>query len=353
MIRPRKHLFSVEREGQQYDTKEDMYRLDMNEYVPFAMEELYECWKEKMTNELISGYPIINRAYNAISRLLDEPIEKIVVTNGSDGVLLSTLQAFCDPGDTIGFVIPTYGMYSVYANMLNLKTICISYNENRELDTERIISAITSELKVFILANPNGITGDDLDYEFIVRLIEKGHETGTVILLDEVYAPFVDNGCSRFIHLTDVYDNLIIARSFSKGYGLAGLRAGYSISHKKTRKFILSVRNNVEINSAAVVAIEVWCEHPELLKECLSNINQSKLWVTEELNGKNFKVINGSGNFVLIHIPDEHIDKFIQKFKQENICVKWLVFGTENWIRVTVGTVTYMNKFVEIMKEEA
>ena len=233
MIRPRRHLENVERDIQVYNTRDGLTRLDMNEYLPYANKKLYEKLFNKINNETLSSYPMVNLAYKAISDLIDEPTEKIVLTNGSDGVTLSTLLAFCEPKDTISFITPTYGMYQVYADMLNLNAKTIEYNKDFTIDLNSIEESINRNVKVMIIANPNGIVGEELDEEFIFKLIKKANKTGTIILIDEVYADFQDFGKSRFAKYTNEYDNLIIARSFSKSFGLAGIRVGYSLSNKK------------------------------------------------------------------------------------------------------------------------
>lgn len=349
MIRPNSYLENLVREPQHFDKRAGVMRLDMNEYVPFPSQSLYEKWKEKMTDETISAYPMVNNAYLAISKLTGLDDEKIVLTTGSDGVVLSTLLAFCEPGDTIGMVAPTYGMYGVYANMLGLRTKEVTY-DGFDLDYDGLINSITPEIKVFLLANPNGVVGEDLPREVVLQLIKKANKCGTVLLLDEVYAAFEDRGKSRYEDLIDQYDNLVIARSFSKSYGLAGLRAGYAIACKKTRKYLLAVRPNVEINSAAVTAVNIWCEYPELLKEAVDEIVNSRNATAAFLEVKGIEVKNGSGNFILAKIPDEQVEALKNTFENEKIDVKWMVIQNENWIRITVATRTYMERFFEVME---
>ena len=348
MIRPRQHLLSLERDVQNFDTREGVLRLDMNEYVPNASLQLHDALMDKLSPEVISAYPMVNEAYHSISKMLSQPENKIVLTTGCDGAIYSTLMAFCNPGDTIAFIQPTYGMYSVYAKMMDLYVLPITYSLKKPLDYERILNQLTEKIKVLIIANPNGIIGDELNEEFISMIVKKCNVFGTVVLLDEVYADFVDGGYSRFANLTDKYDNLVVARSFSKGYGLAGVRAGYTISHPDMRRMLISVRSNVEINSVAVEAIKVWASHPELMKECIYEINDTKQYLCKILVDKGITCIQGLGNFILISADDE--DKWKTLLSDNNIAVKWLELDGEKWIRLTVGTKSYMQDFVELLE---
>ena len=352
MIRPRRHLNNIKRDIQPYDNKDGILRLDMNEYVPGVAKELYKELNMALTEEVISAYPMVNSAYASISKLIGIPQSKIVLTNGSDGVALSVLQAFCNPGDKVASIVPTYGMYEVYSQMMGLKFIPVEY-KGFEIDEREILDLITEDLKVFIIANPNGNLGGDLSFDFIEKIIKKGNECGTLILLDEVYAAFVDYGKSRYAILIDKYDNLVIARSFSKSYGLAGLRVGYSISNEITRKYLIAVRNNVEINSAAVTAINIWCKYPEILKSGIEEINRTKEYLVNNLDNIGFVVCNTKSNFILVKI-DQGIEKLVkEKYEAEKIAVKWMNISGEKWIRVTVGTREYMKRFLETMKKIA
>jgi histidinol-phosphate aminotransferase len=350
MIRPREHLLSIERDVQACDTQEGVTRLNMNEYLPYASRQLYDELLKRLHPEVLSAYPMVNTAYHAISILISQPNDKLVLTSGADGVVLSTLQAFCNPGDLVGYVTPTYGMYQVYAEMLCLKTKCIAYDSERTINRDKILDCITSAMKVFILANPNGMFGDDLEEDFVIQMIKKGNHTGTIILLDEVYADFVDGGHSRFLTLTDEYDNLVLARSFSKSYGLAGVRAGYSISNIETRRFLIAVRNNVEINSLAVEAIKVWCSYPDLLKESIREILLSKKKVCQVFREYGIYVIEGTANFILIQMKDEEYIKFTNELDKKRIAVKCFDLHKCRYIRITVGTIKYMEPFIEIVK---
>jgi len=349
MIRPRQHLLSLERDVQNYDTREGVLRLDMNEYVPNASLQLYDALMNKLTPEVLSAYPMVNEAYHSVSRMISQPENKIVLTTGCDGAVYSTLMAFCDFGDTIAFIQPTYGMYAVYAKMMGLNVVPIAYSIKKPLICESILDCITEQIKVLIIANPNGIMGDELNEDFIRTIIKKCNDIGTVVLIDEVYADFIDEGYSRFANLTDTYDNLVIARSFSKGYGLAGVRAGYTISHPDMRKMLISVRSNVEINSVAVEAIKVWTSHPELMRKCICEINETKEYLCELVKEKEIPCVCGLGNFILIAANDDK--KWKELLVKKHIAVKWLELDEEKWIRVTIGTMAYMMDFVELLKQ--
>lgn len=342
------HLRNLRGLAQKNYSCEGVLHLDRNEYVPNAAVELYDELLKKITPEILSYYPMVEEAYSAIAKMTNQPVEKIVLTRGADGGLYSTLMAFCEDGDTISFIEPTYEMYHAYADIMGLKTKTISYSLKKPLDYSTVLDSINHSIRVFVVANPNGIFGDEIPYDFLLKMVKKAHETNTVILIDEVYADFIDLGISRFINCTDQYDNLVIARSFSKGYGLAGVRAGYTISHPTLRKSLFSVRGNVEINAVAVEAIKVWCRNYEMMVSGIKEIKNSKKWLCRRLDDLGLTYVNGLGNFVLIKVSNE--EKWKEAFEINRIAVKWIESDREKWIRVTVGTQLYMQPLVEVLE---
>lgn len=348
MIMPNSNLHNLVRESQPNKNHMVGYNLNMNEYVPFAEEELYEKLFKKLTPSIFSEYPHVNTSYKKISQLIGVSEKNIVLTNGSDGVIVSVLRAFCKENDLIGFIEPTYAMYSIYAKVFNLKTKCVTYNNNLEIREETILDAINPTVKVFIIANPNGIFGNILSESTIERILKKANNTGTIILLDEVYAAFFDGGKSKFIKYINKYDNLIIARSFSKSYGLAGIRAGYSISNEETRKYLYAVRNNVEINSLAVEAISVWCSNPQLLKKSIKEINESREYIFSRFKNLGIRVKNSYANFILVEIYSKKDKTFENLLITNNFLIKILDFNEKRYLRITVGKMKYMRKIEEI-----
>ena len=195
MIRPRSHLKCLERDVQPYDNRDGVLRLDMNEYLPSADPHLYQELMQRLTPETVSAYPMVNNAYKALSTYIQQPIDKIVLTTGSDGVILSTLQAFCSPGDTVGYLEPAYGMYGAYCDMLALKKQTCAISRDFTVNYQKILDSVTEEMKVLIIANPNGVLGIELDTDFLREVIQKGNKCGTVVLIDEVHE---DSGLRNF-----------------------------------------------------------------------------------------------------------------------------------------------------------
>ena len=353
MIRPREHLKDMYREGQPYYSRFELDRLGYNEYVPYAEENLYKKLLKKINNEILSAYPSVNGAYKAISKMTSQDVDKIMLTTGVDGAIMNVFMTFCDSGDEVVLVTPNYGMYYVYSDLMETKSKEVKYNASFELDYEELLDSVGEKTKIIALASPSGFSGQVIPENILINLIEKANKFGCVVLLDEVYADFYDGGVSKYFNYTDVYDNLVIARSFSKSYGLAGVRVGYLVAKKETCNEIKRVRQNVEINSVAVEAIKVWCNEREILKKCLEEINNSRSKVTQQLESMGYEVRESVTNFIFVKVGREKIQVISNKMKQEKIEIK--VMGENSlfpdYIRVTIGKYEYMNHFIEVMRE--
>lgn len=355
MINPRRHLHNMYREGQPYYSRFELDRLGYNEFVPYAESELYKELLASLSCEVLSAYPSVNDAYQAISEMISQDKDRIMLTTGVDGAILNVFLAFCDPQDEVVLVTPNYGMYNVYASLMNAHIKEVRYDTQFELDYEKLLDSIGEHTKIIALASPSGFSGQVIPQHVLLKLIKKANALGCVVLLDEVYADFYDGGKSKYFEYLDEYDNLVIARSFSKSYGLAGVRVGYLVAQQDTCHEIKRVRQNVEINSVAVEAIKIWCSREDLLAKSLLEVNESRSKVTEELREMGYEVRESVTNFIFVKIGLERIDMFEKVMSQENIEIK--VMGKDSlypdYIRVTVGKYDYMKHFIEIMKRMA
>ncbi len=352
MIKPRTHLKSMYREGQPLFSRFDLERLGYNEFVPYADESLYEKLFKHLNYEVISAYPSVNDAYKAIADMISQKKENIMLTTGVDGAIMNVFMTFCDPQDEVVLVTPNYGMYYVYSDLMNAKAKEVKYNSDFELDYEELLDAVGDKTKIVALASPSGFSGQVVPKDIMLRLIRKANKLGCVVLLDEVYADFCDGGISQYFNYIEQYDNLVIARSFSKSYGLAGLRVGYLVANETTCNEIKRVRQNVEINSVAVEAVNIWCQEKEALKKCLEDVNSARSKVTKELREMGYEVRESITNFCFIKVGKERIKRYKQEMDEKKIELKYMGEDSlyPDYIRVTIGKYDYMRHFLNVMR---
>lgn len=346
MVEPRNHIKNFDRYGQPYKTRLDRVRLGFNEYVPHIDRMLIEKILEDLSIESFSAYPEINTAYEILATYLGKDIENIILGHGSDGVIFTILNAYCDPGDTICTLTPTYGMYEVYSLMLDCKFKEVPYTHDRTVNLDQLLNTLDQKPKVFILANPNGVIGTSLKYKDIDLIIEVAKKNNTLVIIDEAYSEFSKN---TMIDLTDKYKNLIVVRSFSKSMGMAGLRIGYGIMDRSIRHNVYKMKPVVELNTVAVSAIKVLCEDKSILKKLVSDINISKRYVYDVLTKAGLEVLDTETNFLLINFK-ENSKNILKQLDRYNIEIKKLEGNFSGYYRVTIGNLNIMKNFIDLVK---
>ena len=161
-----------------------------------------------------------------VSEIKNIPVSNIFLGNGSDEPIDLLFRAFCEPGkDNVVSINPTYGMYRVAADTNNVSVKLVNLGSNFELDADAILSAVTTQTKIIFLCSPNNPSGNALDHNGMKRIIEdfKG-----LVVVDEAYIDFCPD--KSFLPVLDQYPNLVILQTFSKAWGMAGLRLGMAFA---------------------------------------------------------------------------------------------------------------------------
>jgi len=161
-----------------------------------------------------------------VSEIKNVPVSKIFLGNGSDEPIDLLFRAFCEPGkDNVVSIHPTYGMYRVAADTNNVAVNLVPLSDEFELDADAVLKAVTSNTKIIFLCSPNNPSGNALDNQDMLRIIENFNG---IVVVDEAYIDFCPK--KSFLPLLDQYPNLVILQTFSKAWGMAGLRLGMAFA---------------------------------------------------------------------------------------------------------------------------
>lgn len=271
-----------------------------------------------------------------ISAIKKVPSPQIFLGNGSDEAIDLIIRAFCEPGrDAILITEPTYGMYAVCAGVNNVQVKRVLLTPAYDIDLNTIQAALDDTIKVIFLCSPNNPSGNLLNKEAIVSLVEA---FAGLVVIDEAYIDFArDPG---FAGMLDQYSNLVILQTFSKAWGLAGLRLGMCFASG----FIIGILNKIKypynINS----------QTQQLALKALQNEEQKNKWVQEILEERerltvalnNLEVVSvvhhSDANFVLIEVNDA--PRLYKDLMLAGTIVRdrSRVVLCENRLRITVGT---------------
>ncbi|QJC37244.1 histidinol dehydrogenase [Enterobacteriaceae endosymbiont of Donacia thalassina] len=291
--------------------------------------KIFNRYPEPQPKELINLY----------SKYVNLNPENILITRGADEGIDLVMRTFCNPKkDKILFCPPTYDMYRVTAEILNIKYIKIDSNNNWELNLNKIKKNL-NKIKIIYICNPNNPTGNYINQNDIIRLL-KLTKNKTIIVIDEAYIEFcVDQ---TFSYLINKYHNLIILRTLSKAFALAGLRCGFILTNKNIIDVLLKVIAPYPI-PAPVVDIAIQALNSKnliIMKNNVKIIINNKKWLIKNLYKCNCikNIFDSSTNFILVKF---HNSEFIfKKLTKKKIIVRNQNHEKKlnNCLRITIGT---------------
>ncbi|MDK2919662.1 MAG: histidinol-phosphate aminotransferase [Candidatus Petromonas sp.] len=335
-------VYKVGREP--YDVK-----LDANENPYNVLEELTELITSRLVSENLNRYPDNDALMlrEAIATYIGVKDENIICGNGSDEIIKMIVDAFVDKDDVVVTHTPTFSMYKVAAEISGGRVIEIEDNEDFEINIENIINAANeNNAKVIFLCNPNNPTGILIGQSDIIRVLES---TNAIVAIDEAYYEFCGE---TVVDKIDKYDRLIVLRTLSKAFGLAGMRVGYGVANSDFINVLNKVRPPYNLNTVSQAIGEVVLQNMGIVDKYIEEIKREREFFMNELSSiKDIKVIPSKSNFLLIK-TDKYLD-LIERFKENKIKVR--DFGSDgilkNCIRLTVGTREENKKALKVIKE--
>lgn len=265
----------------------------------------------------------------------------VLVGNGSSEVIFNVLQLL-PPGDVV-FGWPSFSLYPTTCAILGMNAREIPLTENEEFDLEAMLREVTDETRAVILCNPNNPSGTyhplDKVREFAGELPEN-----VVLIVDEAYVEFVDDPAYENSHAIALESpNVVVARTFSKAHGLAGLRVGYGIASDEIADYAERVRFPVSVNLAAQVAATASMLAKEKVEERARFVIRERERLENAFGKANLEYIPSQGNFIMVRFP-------AADFEKSGVLVReGEALGYPGWSRVTVGSSSENDRVIEAL----
>ena len=297
----------------------------------------------KITPERLRRYPdpLGNEFRRAAAEVNNVEPDYIMCCNGGDELLSMAFRAFCDQNRPVAYPVPTYSLYPVLAKLQNCEAIEIPFDDEFNLPPRLVGTGAA----LTIVCNPNAPTGSFVGVEEIASLAD---ELEGGLLIDEAYVDFAEENCARLVR---DFDNVIILRSMSKGYSLAGIRFGYAIAKPELIAGLMKVKDSYNVDAVAIAVATAAIKDQQYFKENVEKVKTERQELTEQLRALNFEVPDSSANFVLAkssYPASEIYDKLIQR----NIYVRYFNLpGLGDKLRITVGTRQQNEKLISALKE--
>ncbi len=321
----------------------DVVKLNTNENPYPPSPKVLEAIKS-IAPEQLRKYPqpLGDTFRQAAAELLGFEPENIICANGGDDLLNIAIRAICDENRPLAYPTPTYSLYSELAKIQNCPAIEVPFDKEFNLPSKLACTGAS----LTIVCNPNAPSGTFIPVSELKQLAQ---ELKGVLLIDEAYVDFADGNC---LELARTCDNVIILRSMSKGYSLAGLRFGYGIANQNLIKGLLKVKDSYNVDAISIAAATAAIKDQLYFKNNLHKIKIERRNLAEKLAELDFEVIPSQTNFIFAKPLKARAIDIYDKLKEKNIFVRyWAYPDIKDKLRITVGTAEQNDKLIKAIKE--
>jgi histidinol-phosphate aminotransferase len=324
-------------------------RLDRNEKVDTWEKGLLAKIFSEKPDYFLSVYPESSNVYKKIAAFHNIQESQLMLTSGIDGGLKTIFEVMTEPGDLVGVAAPTYAMYKIYANMFQVTMDEIEYTEDLKFNFTAFDAFLAKKPTVFFLPNPNQPIESAFTINELRDFAKKTLEQNCLFIIDEAYHMF---GCDSGIDLINEFENVVVTRTFSKGFGVPSIRLGYMISNNGNMSILSKTRLAHESNSLTNAVAEYLLDNYDIVKQ----YNESVIFSRENLKVilKDLDILThgSNGNYLLLDMKEANRAKdFVNYLKEREIYVKgpWSA-PRDKYITITIGPASLMERFVQATK---
>lgn len=277
---------------------------------------------------------------HAVSEALNIPPDWIIVTNGSDDMLNILIRACAEGKERkVVYPMPSYILYRTLASLQAAEVQEIPYPDNYQLPLEELAAANGA---VTLIATPNSPSGHLVPLGDLRSLASR---VSGILAIDEAYVDFAEYSA---LSLVQEFDNVIILRTLSKGYSLAGLRLGFGIANPQLISGLFKVKDSYNVDAVAILVGAAAMKDQAYKNTCAEKVKRSRAKLAIDLNQIGFEVRNSQGNFLLVTPPNNQAAAIYQSLKEQNILVRYFNLpGLNDKLRLTVGTESQNQKLLQ------
>ena len=325
------HLHKVKRIIDYTDKSKYDFVLNQSERSQPIPQHYYTEFIKSLTHEDFSYYPNTKNFKEKICNFYNVKPKNLFLSDGSDIGIKSIFETFTTCGNIVTSE-PSFPMYQVYASLYNCQYKGIHYNlDLLELSIDKMLEFVDDDTDLIVLANPNSPIGDYKTIDEIKPLLD----TGIPVLIDEAYIEFSEN--ESFIKYIDDYPNLIITRTFSKGFGAAGCRVGMTFSNPHYIENISKFRQMYEITGVSMKYCEFLLDNYHIVERYINDVIKERKKVLTLM--KNFNILDSEANWIHFNTHDDNL-KTKQILEKHKVLVKYCKvhpYGfRNNWCRMTI-----------------
>jgi histidinol-phosphate aminotransferase len=340
--------------GEQPQTA-DWVKLNTNENPYPPSPRVVEAIQQAATGRLnVYPDPLATNFRKAASALFNVDPDWILPANGSDENLTVIVRAFCDADDLIAYPYPSYVLYESLAEIQGCRITRLPLDETFHWDANQA-DEIRRKARIFFVPNPNSPTGNLWTPEELQQVLP----TEGVLVLDEAYADFADTPHQGELLQQDVFDKrMIVTRTLSKSYSLAGIRFGFAVAHPDLIAGMRKVKDSYNCDAVALAAATAAILDQDWMLQNRAKILATRKRLSAALSELGFEVFPSQANFVWMYHPSGRHQDIYEQLKQNHVLVRYMKFPDAedtgkilDGLRITVGTDTEINRLLEVLTQ--
>ena len=328
------------------ESRRHKIRLDLNENAWGCSAQVLERLKN-LSAEDVSLYPDCSGLVRKLAAFHGVSPDNLMLSNGADDSIRCVFDCLVEEGDELLIPVPNYGMFDIFGRIRNAGVVNVCYNDDFSFPTERLLKQLSGRSKLIVIVNPANPLATVIDERDLRRILETARDA--FVLLDETYYHFINRS---YIDWLSEFDNLIIVQTFSKAFGLTGLRLGITFSNVETMSLLKKVNLPFAVNSLATLAAEAALDDTDFLYTVVANVKTETAFLKANLEKLGIEVRTGFTNFLMMNFGNSSQQVYQQLFDRgillRNLKKYPLLAG---YLRASIGTRADNKKFLAALKE--
>jgi len=322
-----------------------LLRLDFNENTIGPSPKVLERLREATAGDFLTLYPEYEVARERMAAFFGVTADQVVFSDGTDEGIHILVQAYVEPGEEVLIPWPTFPMYKFYAEAAGAEPVLVHRDpETLDFPTEALIRRIGPKTKAILIANPNNPTGGTAEPEDLERVLEAAPEAA--VLVDEAYIEFYGETTLPWLSR---FGNLFVSRTFSKAWGLAGLRVGCLLSQAENAQWVRRGQSPYSLNSVGVECALAAIEDREYVENYVREVVASRATLEKALDEAGIKRWTSAANFVLARFPDPGL--ICRALRDRGVLVRDRGHEVPGAIRLGVGTAEQTGRLIAALRE--
>jgi histidinol-phosphate aminotransferase len=345
-LRPREAILRMAPYSPPTTGRQGKLRLDFNENTVGCSPRVVEFLKQRLSREQLAVYPEYEEALRVLAAHFGVKPGQMLLTNGTDEAIQLVVHTYVEDGDEVVLLQPSYAMYRFYAEAAGACLREIRYRSgDLGFPLEELLEAVGAQTRAVLIANPNNPTGTGVTLEGIRRILARA--PWAAVLIDEAYYEF--SGVTALGLLAEA-PNLFVSRTFSKVYGLAGLRAGCIFSQQQNIEALHKGQSPYSVNVVAALAACEAVQDQEYVRSYVEETLAARNLLCEGLGRLGIRYFPSQANFVLFE-AGSRAAQVRERLRERGVLVRDRSYELPGCVRVTVGTRDQVRQFLAALEE--